>query len=282
MRITAEGLQYTVPGCCYGGNNTTGAEVVSDGSLLYTSAGEVWNPASQTQVGAFPLNTYNDTSYPNLYNLVVDTPSSHIFVIGDENYLADSSSIVMLSAYGKSSLGLTGALAFSQMNQPIVESLIRWGTNGFAFIEEGGAVVLLESSLAKAVTSNPVPTLHSVVPSAISRNSAGFQLTLNGQGFTEASVVNWNGSPLSTTYADNTVLTAIVPDTNLTSSGTVSITVTNPPPGGGTSTTTPFHSYAFGSADIFFFLCGHISYSEGRHSQRSENHCGAKPKALHL
>ena len=64
VRITAEGLQYTVPGCCYGGNNTTGAEVVSDGSLLYTSAGEVWNPASQTQVGAFPLNTYNDTSYP--------------------------------------------------------------------------------------------------------------------------------------------------------------------------------------------------------------------------
>ena len=140
MSITAEGLQYTVPGCCYGGNNTTGAEVVSDGSLLYTSAGEVWNPASQTQVGSFPVITYNDTSYPNLYNLVVDTPSGHIFVIGDENYLADSSSIV-LSAYGKSSLGLTGALAFPQMNQPIVESLVRWGTNGFAFIEEGGAML---------------------------------------------------------------------------------------------------------------------------------------------
>lgn len=48
VNITAQGLQYTAPSCCYSGNNATGAEVVSDGSLLYTSGGEVWNPATQT------------------------------------------------------------------------------------------------------------------------------------------------------------------------------------------------------------------------------------------
>ena len=85
-----------------------------------------------------------------------------------------------------------------------------------------------------------MPTLHSVAPNVMSRNIAGFQLTLNGQGFTEASAVNWNGSALPTTYVDSTVLTAIVPATNLANSGTVSLTVTNPPPGGGTSTITHF------------------------------------------
>jgi len=239
VNIGAQGLEYTVPQCCYGINNTTGAQVVSDGSLLYTSAGEVWNPASQAQVGSFPVTTYNDTSYPNLFNLLLDTPTSHIFVIGDQNYLADSSAIT-LSAYGQQSLALTGALAFPQLSQPIVQSLVRWGTNGFAFIGQGStpdvqAVFSLTSSLAKSVTSNPVPVLRSLTPLSASQGSPDLQLTLNGQGFVESSSVLWNGSPLQTTYDASTVLTALVPAANLVNSGTASIVVSNPPPGGGKS-----------------------------------------------
>jgi hypothetical protein len=218
VNITSQGLQYTIPGCCYGGNNTTGAEVVSDGTLLYTSAGEVWSPTSQKQVGSFPVTTYNDTSYPNLYNLVMDTATGHMFVIGDEPY-AYSSSLV-LSAYGRQSLGLSGALAFPQVSDPLVHNLVRWGTHGFAFLGQNTsgnseAVYSLTSSLANAAISNPVPKLYSLAPSSVPQNSPAFQLTVNGIGFTEASVVNWNGAALQTTYGASNVLTASVPATDL-------------------------------------------------------------------
>ena len=240
VNITAQGLQYTAPPCCYAGNNTTGAEVASDGTLLYTSGGGVWNPTTQTQVGSFPVSVYN-----NAASLVLDISSGHLFTIGDQNYLSDSSSIV-LSGYGKKSLALSGALAFPQISQPVVQNLVRWGTDGFAFLAASStgnseSIYLLTSSLAKSVTSNPVPKVHSIAPSSTPQDSLGFQLTINGSGFAEASVVNWSGAPLQTTFTSSTVLTAAVSATNLSASGNVSVTVTNPSPGGGTSNGTEFN-----------------------------------------
>jgi len=239
VNIGAKGLQYSIPGCCYGGNNTTGAQVVTDGSLLYTSAGEVWNPATKTQVGSFPVTIYNRAGYE-----VMDTSSGHIFVIGDQNYGQDSSSLV-LSAYSQKSLNLLGALAFPQLSLPTVGSLVRWGSNGFAFlvldpVSGAQAVYLLTSSLAAPVTSNPVPRLRSLAPSSAPQGSSDLQLTLNGSGFTESSVVNWNGTALQTTYGATSVLTALVPASSLANSGVASVTVTNPSPGGGTSNSIRF------------------------------------------
>jgi Abnormal spindle-like microcephaly-assoc'd, ASPM-SPD-2-Hydin/Beta-propeller repeat len=245
VTIGSGGLGYTpLTGGNYGGNNTTGSTVASDGTLLYTSAGQVWNPTTQKQAGSFPVTTYNDTSYPNLYNLVVDTSSGHIFVIGAENYLADSSSVV-LSAYSQSSLALTGSLALPQVSLTSSQSLVRWGSIGFAFVaaDPSGtsqAVYLLTSSLAGSATSNPVPQIGSISPSSTPQGSSDLQLTLNGQGFVPDSVVQWNGTPLQATYVSRTVLTAVLPANNLGSSGTVSLTVSNPAPGGGRSNPASF------------------------------------------
>jgi hypothetical protein len=245
VTINTSGLGYTpLTGGNYGGNNTTGAQVVSDGTLLYTSAGEVWDPISQTQVGSFPVTTYNDTSYPNLYNLIMDVPLGHIFVIGDQPYAGDSSSVV-LSAYDQQSLALYGALALPQVTAPVVNNLVRWGLNGFAFLAQDSspyvqAVYLLTSSLAAPSTANAVPVLRSLNPSSIPQGSGGFQLTVNGQKFTQASVINWNGVAIPTTYVAPTVLTAAVPTSDLTSSGAATITVSTPPPGGGTSRSLQF------------------------------------------
>lgn len=245
VNIGTTGLQYTPPALGnYGGNNTTGAQVVSDGTLLYTNSGEVWNPATRTQVGSFPVTTYNATSYPNLHSLIMDTTSGHIFVIGDQPYGGDSSSMV-LSAYGQKSLTLTGALALPQVQPPLINSLTRWGSSGFAFLASGAdptgqEVFLLTSSLAGAVTSNPVPHVNLITPRSIPQGSPDVFLTVNGQGFTQSSVVNWNGIPLQTTYVGKTVLNADVPASDLASNGTASITVNNPTPGGGNSNAVHF------------------------------------------
>jgi hypothetical protein len=243
ITINASGLSFTLPEV-YGVNATTGAQVVSDGTLLYTSAGEVWNPATQTQTGSFPITILNASSLPNLDSMVMDTSSGHIFTIGDQSYQSYSFSM-FLSAYGKRSLALTGSLAFPTIPQPYAQNLVRCGLNGFAFIAEapnGNSedVYLLASSLAAAAGPNPVPGITSLSSSSASAGSAGFELTLNGQGFTETSVVTWNGVPLQTTYSANSVLTASVPATYLASSGSISVTVKNPAPGGGKSNVVQF------------------------------------------
>jgi len=84
--------------------------------------------------------------------------------------------------------------------------------------------------------SNPVPFVNQpLVPSAIAPAGPSFTLTVNGTGFVSGSVVNWNGTPLSTTFVSDSQLTATVPASNIATPSTSSITVSSPSPGGGTS-----------------------------------------------
>lgn len=81
----------------------------------------------------------------------------------------------------------------------------------------------------------PVPVLDSISPVFALTNSAGFTLTLNGSGFTPASVALWGGSPRATTFGSASQITAIIMASDLTAAASVPVTVSNPTPGGGTS-----------------------------------------------
>ena len=87
-----------------------------------------------------------------------------------------------------------------------------------------------------SITLNyPVPVANSLSPNSASAGSSSFTLTVSGSDFYPASVVNWNGSPLTTVYVNGTTLTASVPATDIDTAGIATVTVTNPLPGGGTS-----------------------------------------------
>jgi hypothetical protein len=88
--------------------------------------------------------------------------------------------------------------------------------------------------------NNRVPTTTSISPSSTIAGSAQFTLTVNGTNVVSTSTVNWNGSPLTTTFVSSTQLTAIVPAANVAAVGTASVTVVNPSPGGGTSNAQTF------------------------------------------
>lgn len=84
--------------------------------------------------------------------------------------------------------------------------------------------------------SNPVPLITAVSPTgAIAGSAAGFTLTVNGNNFVAASMVNFGGATPTTTFVSSTQLTAAIPAAAIASAGTVAVTVTNPTPGGGTS-----------------------------------------------
>ncbi|MGH9743240.1 MAG: Ig domain-containing protein, partial [Candidatus Acidiferrum sp.] len=83
---------------------------------------------------------------------------------------------------------------------------------------------------------NPVPFLNQpLAPTAVPPGSPAFTLSVSGAGFTPGTAIDFNLTPLPTTFVDNEHLTAVVPATSVSTAGTLSVTVVNPAPGGGSS-----------------------------------------------
>ena len=83
--------------------------------------------------------------------------------------------------------------------------------------------------------SNPTPTITSISPNSTVAGSAAITFVITGTNFVAASVVNFGGPALATTFVNSTQLIAAIPSASLASVGTPEVTVTNPTPGGGTS-----------------------------------------------
>ena len=81
----------------------------------------------------------------------------------------------------------------------------------------------------------PAPVLITLSPSSTIVGSPAFTLTATGSNFVASSVIQWNGSAITTTFVNSTTLTALIPASDLSSVGTSTLTVSNPAPAGGTS-----------------------------------------------
>ena len=96
----------------------------------------------------------------------------------------------------------------------------------------GVCVALVMPVCLTAQPANPVPLINQpLVPAAATPGGAAFTLTVNGTGFVSGSVVQWNGSPLATTFVSGSSLTAAVPASDIATASTASVTVVNPSPG---------------------------------------------------
>jgi len=94
-------------------------------------------------------------------------------------------------------------------------------------------------------TAGTVPAISQLSPDATTAGGPAFAMTVNGSSFSGKAVVNWNGTPLTSTTISAKQMTATVPATMIASPATVQITVTNPGTpgtglygGGGTSAET--------------------------------------------
>ena len=97
-------------------------------------------------------------------------------------------------------------------------------------------IVLMALLPLPAMAQNPVPFVaQPTAPTSAAPGGSGFTFTVTGTGFVSSSVINWNGSPQTTTYVSGEKLTASIPASAIVKGGTASITVTSPTPGGGTS-----------------------------------------------
>lgn len=83
----------------------------------------------------------------------------------------------------------------------------------------------------------PVPALSALTPNVASVGGTGFTLIINGDGFTPASIIHWNGVARPTSYVSRTELRLDVRAEDTAAVGSANISVTNPSPGGGVSNT---------------------------------------------
>lgn len=97
-----------------------------------------------------------------------------------------------------------------------------------------------KSGSATVSLTYPVPSLKSITPDTAAVGSAAATLTVQGSGFTPASVVSLDGKSLVTTFVATDQLTVTLSEETQALAGTHSIKVTNPSPGGGTTSGTNF------------------------------------------
>jgi hypothetical protein len=109
--------------------------------------------------------------------------------------------------------------------------------------DQTGTLTITDSAgtqTVQLIAVNPKPTITSLVPPSATHGGAGFTLTVNGTGFVNSSVVDWNGSPRATTYGSATEITATINAADIAKAGSFKVTVVNPAPGGGTSAVKTF------------------------------------------
>ena len=77
-----------------------------------------------------------------------------------------------------------------------------------------------------------MPTITQLNPADETHGDAQFQLMVVGTNFATNAVVNFNGTPMATTFVSSTSLQATIPASAIMNAGIAQVTVTNP--GGGT------------------------------------------------
>jgi uncharacterized protein (TIGR03437 family) len=80
---------------------------------------------------------------------------------------------------------------------------------------------------AVAYAQSPAPVITSATPNAIDAGGPAFTLTIAVTAFGSRPVANWSGTPLATTYVNDSTLSATVPAGLIAICGKYSLTVTN-------------------------------------------------------
>jgi uncharacterized protein (TIGR03437 family) len=181
----------------------------------YTITGTQFNGLSQA-VG------YGDdfqavTNYPLVR--IVNTATGHVFYCRTQHH---------------STMGVaTGAALVS--TQFDVPPSVETGPSTLVVVANGIASNPWSLIVTTNSTPPPLPSITSLNPSSATAAGAAFKLIVNGTGFLFGAALQWNGSPLSTTFVSAMQLTASVAANLIAGIGSAGIVAVNP--GGAASNT---------------------------------------------
>jgi hypothetical protein len=227
--VSVSGITPTLPGgfsCC---DQSSGSIMVSDGTLIYTNSGQVWDPKAKTLLGRY------DSSLSYEPGIVADATAKRTFILEGQYQPDNGFAYPAVVSYDPSTFHLAGAIYFNLPTSPT--SLTRWGSDGFAFLTGAtygdfnnptyeSKLVLFRSSLATPRAAT-IPAVTSLSPASVAAGSSALTLTVNGSGFGAGSTVLWNGVTRTTTFVSTNQLTAAIAAADLVTTGTVQVSVTN-------------------------------------------------------
>lgn len=142
----------------------------------------------------------------------------------------NSSSVVRFNGTARPTTFVSASQLSAQMSPADVSSAGHYPIVVFTPSPGGGT-----SSATNLSVNNPSPTIANLAPTSFLQGSSACQLTVNGTGFSNSSLIMWNGQNRPTTFISSTQLKAQITADDLNAGAAVSITVNNPEPGGGTS-----------------------------------------------
>ena len=108
---------------------------------------------------------------------------------------------------------------------------------GLATSAHSGSIIITSSGAGNSPLTVPVtlnvlpagaPAIASLAPSSAIAGGPAFTLMVNGAGFLSGAMVQWNGSPLATSFVNGNQLTAAVPASLIAAPGSAGVTVVNP------------------------------------------------------
>jgi hypothetical protein len=210
------------------------------GNLIYADDGHAINPST-----GLPVGNFNAAG-----RIVVDPTLNTAFVLNATLATIESFDLMHFKPISSIPAPTAGP----------VSHLIRWGQNGLAYIGQApngtGSVYLIGGDFVSAappfVTTPPpiptmpptpapnAPTISTLMPSSAIAGGAAFVLNVTGTQFDPSATVQFNGSPLATTYVSSTQLQAAVSASEIAIPGTANIVVANPSATGGNSSSANF------------------------------------------
>ena len=144
-------------------------------------------------------------------------------------------------AYDWLALAATGAPGGSYLQYTYVGAgvtTLRWsvvmpaisGTYEFRLLLNGSNTITAASTPVTVTVIGGPPAPGSLSPASAAAGGAAFTLTVNGSGFTTASVVRWNGADRATTFVSGAQLRAAIPAADLAVAGIAQVAVFAPAP----------------------------------------------------
>jgi sugar lactone lactonase YvrE len=102
------------------------------------------------------------------------------------------------------------------------------GSHNITASYAGATDFAVSTSTAANVVVEPLAViLNTISPTLAEAGSSDTTITANGADFSPSAVVNFNGTPLATTFVNATQLTAVIPAAQLATAATVNVTVTD-------------------------------------------------------
>ena len=166
LTVSPSGIEITNTTCCSLFRN-----LASDGTLIYTDSGLVWNPATGKQVAAYAVGP------APLLDSVIPDPAT------GKTYFMNTFSTVDVLAFDQTSLSQTASLGLAAIGTAAAPSgtqMVRWGGNGFAMrtltptSSTTTGLLFFTSSITGAANLVGAPMASTLAPASTPAGGSGF------------------------------------------------------------------------------------------------------------